>query len=197
MKKTIFEFEGSKEIRTYYDLNHGADVLILIAEEFPKGSYYTIMSSILLRAFTFEAYLNHLGLKSFKFWEEVDSIRVMDKYKLLCKHLNLSPDYSKQPYKTLTELFRFRNALAHGKSVLLKTTKVFHSAVDPYDHIPKAKWQEYCNLENAKRAKKDIETIIKELHGAAGLGEYPFTDGIGIGGITVKNAQQRNRGDRE
>ena len=85
MKRTIVEFEGSKEVRTYYDLNHGADVLILIAEQFQKGSNFTIMSSMLLRAFTFEAYLNHLGSKTFNFWEEVDSIRVMDKYKLLCK----------------------------------------------------------------------------------------------------------------
>lgn len=186
MKKVIFE--GSKEIRTYYDLNHGSDALIQIAEEFPKGSYYTIMSSILLRAFTFEAYLNHLGAETFEFWEEVDSIRVMNKYALLCKHLKVSPDYSRQPYQTLTQLFKFRNAIAHGRSALLKETKVLHSSSsgDPYDHIPKAAWQEYCTLKNAKRAKKDIELIIKELHQCAGLGEYAFTDGIGYGGITVK-----------
>jgi hypothetical protein len=95
MKKVIFE--GSKEIRTYYDLNHGPDALIWIAEEFPKGSYYTIISSLLLRTFTFEAYLNHLGSKTFEFWEEVDSIRGIDKYALLCKHLKVSPDYSRHP----------------------------------------------------------------------------------------------------
>jgi hypothetical protein len=37
-----------------------------------------------------------------------------------------------------------------------------------------------------KKSKKDIELIIKELHQCAGLGEYPFTDGIGYGGIIVK-----------
>jgi len=186
MKKVIFE--GSKEIRTYYDLNHGADALIRIAEEFPKGSNYTIISSILLRTFTFEAYLNHLGAKTFEFWEEVDSIRVMEKYTLLCKHLKMSPDYSRRPYQTLPQLFKFRNAIAHGRSVFLKSTKVLHlsSSGDPYDHIPKAAWKEYCTPQNAKIAKKDIELIINELHQCAGLGEYPFTDGIGYGGFTLK-----------
>lgn len=186
MKKAIFK--GSKEIHTYYNLNHGADALILIAEEFPKGSNYTIMSSILLRTFTFEAYLNHLGIKTFEFWEEVDSIRVMDKYTLFCKHLKMSPDYSRRPYQTLTQLFKFRNAIAHGRSVLLKERKVLHSSSsgDPYDHIPKAEWQKYCTLKNAKIAKKDIELIIKELHQCAGLGEYPFIDGVGYGGITLE-----------
>jgi len=188
-------FEGSKEIRTYYDLNHGANALIRIAEGFPKGSYYTIMSSILLRAFTFEAYLNHLGTKTFEFWEEVDSIRVMDKYVLLCKHLKVSPDYSKRPYQTLRQLFKFRNAIAHGRSVLLNETKEVHSSEDPIDHIPKAEWQEYCDLKNAQRAKEDIESIVEELHECAGLGKYPFMDSVGIGGITVKSAQQKNPAD--
>jgi len=88
----------------------------------------------------------------------------------------------------LTQLFKFRNAIAHGRSVLLKKTEVLHSSSsgDPYDHIPKAAWKEYCTFPNAKKAKKDIELIIKELHQCAGLGEYPFTDGIGYGGITLK-----------
>ena len=193
MKDAIFE--GSKEIRTYYDLNHGANALIRIAKEFPKGSYDTIMSSILLRAFTFEAYLNHLGSKTFEFWEEVDSIRVMDKYTLLCKHLKVSPDYSKRPYQTLKQLFKFRNAIAHGNSVLLNETKEVHSSEDPFNHIPKAKWQEYCNLKNAQRAKEDIESIIKELHQCAGLGNYPFMDSLGIAGITKKPSQQKNPAD--
>jgi hypothetical protein len=190
MKHALVEFEGSKEIRTYYDLNHGADVLILIAEEFKKGSTYTIMSSILLRAFTFEAYLNHLGTKTFKFWDEIDSIRVMDKYKLFCKHMNLSPDYSKRPYQTLKDLFKFRNELAHWRSYLIKITKEFSKVVDPFDYIPKAKWREYCTIINAKKAKKDIQLIIKELHCSAGLGNYPFMDAVGTGGIKLKNTPQ-------
>ena len=50
------------------------------------------MSSLLLTAFTFEAYLNYLGSEIIKFWDEIESIKVMQKYKVLCKELNLIPE---------------------------------------------------------------------------------------------------------
>ena len=62
-------YEVKREVRTFADLAQGADVLIKKTEQDQKGSYYTIMSSLLLTAFTFEAYLNHLGSKRVKFWE--------------------------------------------------------------------------------------------------------------------------------
>jgi hypothetical protein len=48
-------YEGTREVRTFVDLAHGADVLIGKSEQEPKGSYYTTMSALLLTAFTFEA----------------------------------------------------------------------------------------------------------------------------------------------
>ena len=76
-------YTGTREVRTFVDLNHGADVLIQKTEEEPKGSYYTTMGALLLTAFTFEAYLNHLGQKRIKFWEEIESIKVLEKYAVL------------------------------------------------------------------------------------------------------------------
>ena len=38
-------YEGKREVRTFADLAHGADVLIMKTEQDQKGSYYTIMSS--------------------------------------------------------------------------------------------------------------------------------------------------------
>ena len=113
-------YEGTREVRTFVDLAHGADVLITKTEQEPKGSYYTTMSALLLTAFTFEAYLNHLGEKTIKFWEEIEPVKVMDKYSVLCKNLGLRPDFSKRPYQTLKALFTFRNAIAHGKSQILQ-----------------------------------------------------------------------------
>ena len=64
-----------REVRTFADLAHGADVLIMKTEKDQSGSYYTIMSSLLLTAFTFEAYLNHLGSKLIKFWKEISLLK--------------------------------------------------------------------------------------------------------------------------
>jgi hypothetical protein len=179
-------YAGTREVRTFVDLAHGADVLIGKTELDAKGSYYTTMSSLLLTAFTFEAYLNHLGEKTFKFWEEIEPIKVMDKYSVLCKNLELSPDFSKRPYQTLKTLFKFRNAIAHGKSQILQETKEVSLKKDMHDHTPKTHWEEYSILENAKRAKEDISQIITELHKAAGLGDYPFMHGMGFGSLSVK-----------
>ena len=179
-------YEGTREVRTFVDLAHGADVLIMKTEQEEKGSYYTIMSALLLTAFTFEAYLNHLGDKTIKFWEEIEPIKVMDKYSVLCKNLNICPDFSKRPYQTLKALFKFRNAIAHGKSQILQETKDVSSLDEPYQHSPKTHWEEFSVLENAKRAKEDVAQIITELHRTAGLGDYPFIHGVAVGSLSIK-----------
>jgi hypothetical protein len=60
-------FSGEREVRTFVDLSHGSDVMLMKAKESEKGSYYTVMNSLLLRAFTFEAYLNHWGTRRLTF----------------------------------------------------------------------------------------------------------------------------------
>ncbi len=134
-------YEGEREVRTFADLAHGADVLITKTEEDQKGSYYTTMSSLLLTAFTFEAYLNHLGSKTIKFWDDIESIKVLEKYSVLCKDLNIAPDFSQCPYQTLKTLFKFRNSIAHGKSKILKKTKAVSFQDDPHIHAPKTEWE--------------------------------------------------------
>ena len=178
-------YEGEREVRTFVDLSHGSKVLIMKAEQDNNGSYYTLMSSILLTAFTFEAYLNHIGSTKLELWPETETIKVMDKYSQLCKELDINPDYSKRPCQTLSTLFTFRNSIAHGKSKILKTTKKISSKDSPHNHSPKTKWEEYCNLKNAKRAKEDIEIIIKELHNKAGLDDNPFFHGATIATVSL------------
>ena len=163
--------------------------MLITAKEREKGSYYTVMSSLLLRAFTFEAYLNHLGDKKTGFWSHVESIRVMDKYGVLCRILAISPDFSRRPYQTVGALFKFRNSIAHGKSVVLKNSKDVSSDDEPYQHIPRAEWEEYSTIENAERAKEDISAVIVELHKAAGFGDYPFIHGVGVGSMSKKRTK--------
>lgn len=179
-------YTGTREVRTFVDLNHGADVLIQKTEEEPKGSYYTTMGALLLTAFTFEAYLNHLGQKRIKFWKEIESIKVLEKYVALCKEFDLTLDFAKPPYQTLKALFKFRNAIAHGRSQILEETKEVSARDEPHEHTPKAHWEEYCKLDNAKRAKQDIAEIITELHKKAGLGDYPFVHAVATGSMSIK-----------
>jgi hypothetical protein len=180
-------YEGEREVRTFADLAHGSEVLIMKTKQDQKGSYYTTMSSLLLTAFTFEAYINHLGDKKIKFWEEIEPIKVMDKYSVLCKELGINPDFSRRPFQTLKSLFKFRNSIAHGKSKILKETKEVSWQDDPHIHKPRTEWEEYCEIGNAKRAKVDISEVIKELHKTAGLGDHPFMHGMTITSVSLKS----------
>ena len=179
-------YEGEREVRTFADLNHGADVLLTIAKEQPKGSYYTTMGSLLLSAFTFEAYLNHLGAKLFSYWDSLESLPVMDKYAVISQHLKMKPDFGRRPYQSTRNLFRFRNAIAHGKSVILREKKDVSSSTNPSDHNPKTEWEEFTTLDNAERMRADIKAIVKELHVAAGLGDYPFVHGATVSSLSLK-----------
>ena len=183
-KKAIYS--GTREVRTYADLAHGANVLLEKTKSDPKGSYYTTMGALLLTAFTFEAYLNHLGKDTIRFWDEIESIRTVDKYTVLCRNLNVDPDYSRRPYQTLRTLFRFRNAIAHGKSMVIEEAREVPTDSDLLQHQPKAHWEEFCTIENAMRSNEDASAIIHELHKAAGLGAHPFQHGVGSGTLSVK-----------
>jgi hypothetical protein len=51
-------YTGRRGVRTFAELSHAADMLMQTAQEYRTGNLYTTLSSLLLRAFTFEAYLN-------------------------------------------------------------------------------------------------------------------------------------------
>lgn len=180
------KFEGQREVRTFAQLAHGADVLLGKAEADESGSAYTLMGSLLLRAFTFEAYLNHLGETILGLWGPCDRMPVLDKYRTICDAYNVKPDWSRQPHQTMTELFKFRNQMAHGRSFTIQESRVVPADSDPHELIPEAPWEKYCTLETAKRAKDDMSEIITELHKAAGQGDYPFIHGVGIGSLSLK-----------
>lgn len=179
---------GQREVRIFADLNHAASVMIKKGNENAQGSRYTNMAALLFSAFTFEAYLNHLGQQRIEFWSRIDSMRVMDKYACLCKNLGISPDFSKRPHQTLTALFHFRNSVAHGRTQIIKNKKAVSFKDDPWFHSPKADWEEYCTGKNAKRAKKDVEIVIVELHKLADLGDAPFVHGMTISSISRRPA---------
>lgn len=161
------KLEVEREVKTFCDLSNGAYILLEKSKESIEGSYYTTMASILFTAFTFEAFLNHLGSLKIKFWNEIESIRVLDKYKVLCKEFGVEPMFGQRPYQTMKELFQFRNSIAHGKSQILKREYEVNPDVNMRDFEPKTRWEEYCTQENAERAREDVRKMIEELSEAA------------------------------
>jgi hypothetical protein len=149
------------------------------------------MSSLLLSAFAFEAYLNHLGTNQIKFWNEIESIKVREKFSVLCMELDYKADFSRRPCQTLTALIRFRNVLAHGKSELHEETGA-STADQPFPENPrKASWEDYCVEENAVRVLEDVSTIMRDLDRKAGLPELPFKVISSMSGVTHPTKSDR------
>jgi len=185
MKKDAI-YEGTREVRTFVDLYHGAYVLLKKSRSDKRGSYFTTMGSLLLTAFTFEAYLNHIGEKKIEFWKNIERIRLWEKYEALCTVLKLSPDFGKRPYQTLKLLFRFRNSIAHGRSIVLKIAEDVPLTDEPWDYGPKTDWEEFCTIKTAETAYEDTGKVITEIHKASGFGNSPFIGGLTIGSIRRK-----------
>ncbi len=154
-KDAEYEYKVKAEKRTFVYLAIGANILIKKTEQDNCGSFYTTMASLLLTAFSFEAYLNHLGSKTFKLWDKIESIKVMNKYCVLCEHLNITPVFSQRPCQTLKTLFKFRNLMAHGKTEVIEETHDLNFQNDPYDiPSPKTGWEEYCGIDNAIESRR-------------------------------------------
>lgn len=183
MENAIFESE--RDIKTFVDLFHGSNILLEKSIKTKEGSYFTTMGSLLLTAFAFEAYLNHLGKEKISFWEEIEKTSIDNKYKILRKEFSIT--VNNQPYQTFKDLFKFRNSIAHGRSQILKEKKMISATDDILKHEPKTSTEEFCTEKNAIRAREDIELLITELNIESGLGSYPFTSGLSTNSITLKN----------
>jgi hypothetical protein len=158
-------------VKTFAELSHANWVLLENVEQQPSGWFYECMAAILTSAFKFEAYLNHVGEATFPYWAEMERLPHKAKLNIIRKHFGLASRDGCRPYQTLTDLFRFRDALAHGKSEYLdppETIEIGH-AEELRRKKPLAQWEELCTMDFAKRAYEDTEEIIRQIQESAGL----------------------------
>ena len=106
---------GRQTTITFVYMHTGAKHMLRLAEANEDGQLYSLVSSLVLSALTMEAYLNHLGKLRNKHWDEVErKLTKLDKYKMFCKVAKLKVDLNVRPYRTLVQLFQFRDQMAHG-----------------------------------------------------------------------------------
>lgn len=181
---------GKKTTVTFAYMRLGAKYMLELAKGSQEGQLYTVVASLIFSAFTLEAYLNHLGKLRNKEWYEIErKYPKLEKYKLFTAAANVNVDFNVRPYRTLKELFEFRDRMAHGKT----TTECVSVCIDEYeDRIPQliseTDWQAYAKLETARQAIEDVEVLIKELHSSSGYSGNPFNN---LGGATYGVTQER------
>lgn len=175
-----------RRIHTYAELWRGSKVLLLLAREQAeqKGSYWLWMGSLILTAFSFEAYLNHIGPKIFKSWKgALERVPPKGKLDVVCEKLEIDLPKGKRPRKTVSWLFEFRNKLAHGRTETLEEKEALHHGdhYDLYEFLgkpPLTVWEKDCTEDNALRAQEDIQQVMELINEAMPENEPLFDFGM-------------------
>ena len=108
----------NRPVHTYAELWHASYCVLDAGLREPRGSSWQFLSSAILTAFAFEAYLNHVGPSTLEGWQQKERYSVWSKFRLLRKALGVVFPRGKgvRPLKSIDELFMLRDTLAHGRS---------------------------------------------------------------------------------
>ena len=174
---------GETTTNTFCYMYIGAKHMLKLANESDHGKLYNIISCITYCAFTLVAYFNHLGSERNSEWNVVErKIPKSKKYELFCESLEVKYDLSKRPYKTMMEIFSYRDQMAHGKTTKDYINESIEGDVNDLSSFSVGPdWKVYSTITNASIAVSDVREIIKELHKASGHSIDPFvSSGKGV-----------------
>jgi hypothetical protein len=176
----------------YSELWHASACVLNAGLSEERGSSWQFLSSSLLTAFAFEAYLNHVGVACFSSWPDLERLPPLAKFALLCETLEVTVlPKGKRPMSTLVELMDFRNAMAHGRTQTIEVTahlRDMNNELDGYlGEMPLAHWQKLIRTSDfAQRARVDVQAILTALHDARSAPkEALFAFGLGEAGATI------------
>src|SRR5271154_2859383 len=96
-----------RRVTMYAEMWDGSTILLRRSAPGTEASYWGVMSALLLAAFAFEAYLNHIGPTLFKTWQRIDRLPVLSKFDIICERLDVAFPMDSRPRTSLQELFRF------------------------------------------------------------------------------------------
>ena len=125
------------------------------------GWFYSELVTITLSALSIEAMCNAVGDRVIVDWKDFESSSPNAKLRLLCEHLKIQYDKSKEPWVSARWLYKLRNLIAHAKPELVREQAVFSR--EEYDRrspeFPKSKLEKEITLTNAARAWRTAEDI--------------------------------------
>jgi len=165
MRRMKLRVEHGGESRTYAMLRHVAGHLVDLAKTHETGSLLQLKASAVFHAFTFEAYLNHVGSQELEFWEEIERIPYRKKLSVLSKSLKFSFDPSRRPFQTIWTLFDLRDSLAHGRTIEIKDE--FETLQEPsHDSAWSILPWERLTIDDLERFSEDLDAVIKTINTA-------------------------------
>jgi hypothetical protein len=186
-KPTSAIVHKERTVHTYSELWHASRCVLESGLKEQKGSTWQFLSCAVLTAFTFEAYLNHVGSRTIECWQQHERLPPWSKFELLCKTLGVTfPEGTGvRPLQTVVKLLDFRNTIAHGRSVEIKSkpeVRVANESLDLYlGERPLTEWERLIQDKTfVERAREDVEVVLTKLHeGRKDEKESLFTFGMG------------------
>lgn len=181
-----------RDVHTYAELWHASHCVLEKGRADPEGSTWQFLSSMLLTAFSFEAYLNHVGSTLFSQWHHLERLPPWSKFELISEKLELSfpAGQGARPLQTISKLLDFRNTMAHGRSHQI-TAKPVEKSVDTYHHAFAEEllsdWETLIRSDDfARRARQDLEAVLNQIHSALPEPkEVLFSFGLGMYSATL------------
>ncbi len=129
---------------------------------------------VVFLAFSIESYLNFLGARKLSIWDELERLPWRAKVSILHKVAGRSSDWSHDPLQFATEVFKFRDRLAHGKPERVLGPKT-------RDHVEahriatredlQSEWYRSLTREWVVDAKERFRVLMVYLGGLFGLHE--------------------------
>lgn len=159
--ETTYEVES----KTYAAIFRTAWHLLDMAERYETDRLLNLQAATVFFGFTFEAYLNHAGAEEIQFWDEIERIPYKNKLTVLSKQLGFAKDLSKPPLQVILELFRLRDALAHGRTETT-TVKVTGSAPPPHDDVCYLLPAEKLTPEVVRRYHDEVQAAVEFINSA-------------------------------
>lgn len=149
--------------KSYAAIFHIAEQLFETAEKQNEGRLLNLQVAPVFFAFSFEAYLNHVGEEEISYWSEIERISYENKLTVISKHLGLKIDKSRRPFQTIKDLFRFRNRLAHGRTEHLKKTVVTNGE-PAYNEAWRILPEETLTVDCIRRYYEDVKAAVERIN---------------------------------
>ena len=152
---------------THHDLFRIAKYNLEQAEAQEDGYFDWQFITIIMCSLTVEAFCNAVGEKVIDNWKDFESCSPIAKTRLICEHLDVNYDDSRQPWGGLIWLSKTRNLIAHPKAEEIidenEMTLQEHQNYDREMHrnAPKSKLENIVTLDNAKKSVATVKQLIE------------------------------------
>lgn len=159
--------ELKKQIYPHNDLDNAAfhlfQQITKNQAENREGIKLEIMAYLVILAFSFEAKINFIGDKVVPNWNERACFD--KKIQRICACTKYDLDKSVRPFKTIYELQKLRNSLAHAKPIKIEEDETIDITPNYVlkDLDLSSNWESKLTIEFSNQCAKDIDEVWEGL----------------------------------